>query len=757
MLFVEVILPLPLEGTFTYTIPSQPGCQLQPGCRVVVPFGRSKTYVGIVSRLHDERPKFDTKPILKVLDEKPLVNPVQLKLWEWIAGYYMSSVGEVMTAALPAGLKGEDRFHARTEQCIRLGKNYRTERDLHIALDMLQRAQLQKKAFETYLQLSHWDTISGDTTDEPIAEVTREELLNVSGVSVAVIRSLQDRQLLELYDREVGRLDFGGEAHPELAKTLNKAQQKAYDSILEQHEKHDVVLLHGVTSSGKTEIYIQLILKALKEHRQVLYLVPEIALTVQLMMRLRKVFGNRLGIYHSRYSDEERVEIWQKQLSDEPYDVILGVRSAVFLPFHRLGMVIIDEEHEISFKQQDPAPRYHARSVAIVLAQMCHAKVLLGTATPSAETYYNATEGKKFGLVELRSRYQDIRLPRIEVVDVKDLRHRKLMPGPLSPVLQEAMRRALDIGKQVILFQNRRGFAPMIECRNCGWVPRCKNCDVALTYHKRLNLLTCHYCGYAYPVPQQCPNCEEHDLRSVGLGTEKLEEQVKELFPDARVARMDLDTTRTKNAHERIINDFSAGKTNVLIGTQMVTKGLDFDNVSVVGIIDADGMLNYPDFRAYEHAFNMMAQVAGRAGRKGEQGLVLLQTRNKDLPVVQLLQQNNYQAFFQAMMEERKMFKYPPFHRLIYIYLRHSKEAVVEHASECLASSLRNVFGPAVLGPDKPSVARVKQMSIRKIVLKLGKRLSQQRIRECLRSAEASLMQDKRYAALKIYYDVDPE
>lgn len=757
MLFADVILPVPLQGTFTYSVPATLQGVLQPGSRVTVTFGRSKKYVGIVRRLHNNQPSFKTKPIVKMLDQHPMVLTEQLDMWDWIATYYMSSIGEVFAAAMPGGLKGEDRYHALTEQCVTLGEKYRSEQDLHLALDMLHRAAQQRKAFETFLHLSHWDTINGTATDEPIAEVTREELLNASGASVATVRALQDRQMLHLYDREVPRLNLTGEAHPEQVKHLSPAQQKAFNGIVEQHKQKDVVLLHGVTSSGKTEIYIHLIMKALEQHRQVLYLVPEIALTVQLMMRLRKVFGPRLGIYHSRYSDEERVEVWQKQLSDEPYDVILGVRSAVFLPFHRLGMIILDEEHESSFKQQDPAPRYHARSVAIVMAQKCGAKVLLGTATPSAETYYNATEAHKYGLVRLTTRYQDIQLPRIEVVDVKDLRRRKIMKGPLSPPLLEAMHGALSQGKQVILFQNRRGFAPMIECANCGWVPRCKNCDVPLTYHKRLNLLTCHYCGYAYAIPNQCPNCEEHDLRNRGIGTEKLEELVAEQFPEARIARMDLDTTRTRNAHERIISDFSACRTNVLIGTQMITKGLDFDNVSVVGIVDADGMLNYPDFRAYEHAFNMMAQVAGRAGRKGQQGLVMLQTRNAELPVVQCLQRNDFQAFFRLLMEERQMFKYPPFHRLIYIFLRHQKEPLAERAAQQMATLLRPIFGSAVLGPDKPSVSRIKQMSIRKIVLKLDRRLSQQRIRQHLRQAEASLMANKEFAALKLYFDVDPE
>ncbi|RKW51114.1 MAG: primosomal protein N', partial [Prevotella sp.] len=514
-------------------------------------------------------------------------------------------------------------------------------------------------------------------------------------------------------------------------------------------------LLHGVTSSGKTVIYIHLIFKALQEHKQVLYLLPEIALTVQITNRLRCVFGNKLGIYHSRYNDEERVEIWQKQLSNEPYEVILGARSAVFLPFQRLGLVIIDEEHENSFKQQDPAPRYHARSVAIVLAQMYGAKTLLGTATPSIESYRNAQLGK-YGLVTLSQRYKDIQLPTIEVVDIKDLRRRKLMSGPFSPRLIAAVRDALQRGEQAILFQNRRGFAPMIECRTCGWVPHCPNCDVSLTYHKSMNVLTCHYCGYTERVPEQCPNCESKDIKGRGYGTEKIEDEIMEVFPDARIARMDLDTTRTKNAYERLINDFSAGKTNLLIGTQMVSKGLDFDHVSVVGILNADNMLNYPDFRAYEHAFTMMAQVSGRAGRKGKQGLVILQTKNPELPVIQQVVNNSYTAFYKSQLEERTAFHYPPFFHLIYIYIKHRNNDIVESASMELGSRIREIFGNRVLGPDKPTVARVKTLHIRKIMLKLENGIDYKLAKQYLRSIRDTMMKEKRYGALTIYFDVDP-
>ena len=908
MRYVDVILPLPLEGLFTYAVSDEMAAQVREGVRVVVPFNRSKRYTAIVVKIHDEKPDFDTKNIIEILDNQPIILPEQLRLWQWISDYYMAPLGEVMNAALPAGLKNEDGYQPKTETCIGLCEAYRSERGLHLAFDMLQRAEKQQKVLAEFLVLSGVTGVQESGVQESgVQEVTRDELLNESHCTTAVLKALIDRKILYTYEREVGRLNHGGEPHPEQIKALSEAQQDAYNQILFQFLRKRVVLLHGITSSGKTEIYIHLIQKALDEGRQVLYLLPEIALTVQMMERLRRVFGNRLGIYHSKYSDAERVEIWQKQLSDEPYDVILGARSAVFLPFQRLGLVIVDEEHETSFKQQEPAPRYHARSVAVMLAAPSNlpqlgeasdrekriqkivnhyktayptsypllkkfsdakknapteaenilwkmlrgknldvkfrrqhiigdfivdfvclsanltievdggyhlapeqreadklrtamlremgftelrfsneqvlrqpeevlkcikktlikleaspnwgrlegASVLLGTATPSMESYYNAQTGK-FGLVTLQTRFQGIELPEIQVVDVKDLRRRKMMPGPFSPQLLAAMRTALDDGKQVILFQNRRGFAPMVECKSCGWVPRCKNCDVALTLHKNTNTLTCHYCGYTYAVPTHCPACEETDLRGRGYGTEKIEDQIRDIFPEARVARMDLDTTRSRNAYERLINDFASGRTNVLIGTQMISKGLDFDRVAVVGILDADTMLNYPDFRAYEHAFMMMSQVSGRAGRKGRRGLVLLQTKNKELPVIQQVAKNDWPSFYADLLDERRQFHYPPFYHLVYAFLRHKNETVADSAAIFLASLLRQWFGNRVLGPDKPGVARVKSLHIRKIVLKLENGIDLRRVREYLRRAQTQILQDKQYAALQIFFDVDP-
>ena len=521
---------------------------------------------------------------------------------------------------------------------MRLTEAARNERRLHFFFDELQRrAPKQLDLLMKYIELS------GCLGGREVKEVSKAELLKRSGATPAVFSGLVDKGVFEVYQQEVGRLETVSQAVMSLNE-LNVHQQRAFDEIRASFREKNVCLLHGVTSSGKTEIYIHLIDEAVRQGKQVLYLLPEIALTTQITERLKRVFGCRLGIYHSKFPDAERVEVWQKQLSQDPYDIILGVRSSLFLPFQRLGLVIVDEEHENTYKQQDPAPRYHARNAAIVLASMCGAKTLLGTATPSVESWYNATEGGKYALVELKERYKEIQLPEIIPVDIKELQRKKRMNGPFSPLLLQYVREALEQKEQVILFQNRRGFAPMIECHTCGWVPKCKNCDVSLTYHKGLNQLTCHYCGYTQPVPRQCPACEGVDLRNRGFGTEKIEDDVKAIFPEARVARMDLDTTRTRTAYERIIHDFQQGRTDILIGTQMVSKGLDFDHVSVVGILNADTMMNYPDFRAYERAFQLMAQVAGRAGRKNKRGRVVLQTKSIDHPIIPQVMHNDFEG-----------------------------------------------------------------------------------------------------------------
>lgn len=746
MNYADVILPLPLDGMFTYSIPAHMQESMQVGMRVRVPFGKSKTYIAIVAHLHNERPSsYQVKEILELIDQQPVLLPQQLKQWQWISNYYMSPIGEVYKAALPGGMKAEDGYKARTELYITLAPPFQSEQGRHIALEMLRKAQRQLEVMHVYLEM----TANGE-------EVTREALLNSSHNTLATINALIKRGILVTYEREVARLNHGGEPHPEHIKQLNEAQQDAFNQIQFQFLKKQVVLLHGVTSSGKTEIYIHLIQQALERKQQVLYLVPEIALTVQMMNRLRKVFGNQLGIYHSKYSDAERVEIWQKQLSDNPYDIILGARSAVFLPFQRLGLVIVDEEHETSYKQQDPMPRYHARDVAIMMAApIREARVLLGTATPSMESYYNTQTGK-YGLVELKQRYQGIELPEIQIVDTKALQHRKLMNGPFSPILLSRVREALEHGEQAILFQNRRGYSPMVECRQCGWVPRCQHCDVSLTLHRNTNELVCHYCGATYSIPTSCPSCESKELQARGFGTEKIEDAILAIFPEARVARMDLDTTRSRNAYERIIDDFAAGRTNILIGTQMISKGLDFDRVSVVGILNADTMLNYPDFRAYEHAFMMMAQVSGRAGRKGKRGLVILQTKQPDLPLIHQVVRNDYVSFYNSQVLERREFHYPPFYRLINIYLRHKDNDLVETAANVLGNRLRQWFGIRLLGPDRPSIAKVKQQNIRKLVLKLENGIDIKKVRKYLLLAQSQLLADRRYTSIQMYFDADP-
>ncbi len=744
MNYVDCILPLGLEGLFTYSVPEGLEPRVKPFTRLLVPLGKSKRYTALAVRIHDEKPEgIEVKAIIDVLDDMPVLLPSQYELWRWMAEYYICPIGDVYRAAMPAGLKQEDGYSTKTETWVRLAEKYRGETELSVARAIIKRAVKQLQVLDAFVSLSGTD-----------GTVTREELMNVTHATSAVVKALVDRGILETYEVPVGRLNTTGEAHHENIKPLSEAQTKAYEEVEEAGTVP--VLLQGVTGSGKTEIYIHLIKKAIDEGKQVLYILPEIALTVQIMQRLHRVFGDEMGIYHSKYSDAERVEIWQKQLSDTPFRLILGARSAVLLPFTDLGLIIVDEEHDPSFKQQDPAPRYHARSVAMMLARHHGAKVVLGTATPSMESFHNALSGK-YRLVQLTERYSGLQLPKIEIVNTADMQRRKVMYGPFSPPLVRAIKSAVDAGQQVILFLNRRGFAPIVECRECGWVPKCENCDVSLTMHKTTGQLTCHYCGYTYTVPQKCPSCFCTDIRDHGFGTEKVEEKLLELFPEVKVARMDLDTTRTKNAHARIIADFTAGKTNVLIGTQMVSKGLDFGNVSVVGILNADSILNNPDFRAYERGFQMLSQVAGRAGRKGRQGYVILQTKQPDVPVIGQVVRNDYRAFYKMQLEERQMFRYPPFNRVIYVYLRHSKDPVVETAGIEMGGRMRQMFGTRVLGPDRPAVARVKSMNIRKIVLKLEPGIDLPRVRLCLRKIMAEVLRDKRYASLQIYYDVDPQ
>lgn len=817
--FADVILPLPVNRYFTYRIPQEMLDSVHTGSRVIVPFGRKKYYTAIVVSLHGIEPRdYETKDIYAILDAKPILRHPQLKLWEWIAQYYMCSVGEVYKAALPSGLKIEsetlvslnedfeedpaDRLKEREQAVLdklaakermsvaeleketglrnilpvvkslldreaifiseELKKSYRPKLESYVRLligrddqdrlrslfDELGRSKKQLALVMKYMELTHF--MQRPSPDE----ITKKELLEKAGVTSAVLNGLVGKEVMEVYKKEVSRVERQVLSTQPLYK-LNEHQQRAHNEIVDQFRDKGVVLLHGVTSSGKTEVYIHLMEEVVRQGRQVLFMVPEISLTTQLTERLQRVFGKKLAIYHSKFSDSERVEIWNSLLNQDEIRIVLGVRSSVFLPFRDLGLVIVDEEHEATYKQQDPAPRYHGRNVALVLASLHGAKALLGTATPAIETYFNALDGK-YGLVELSERHEEIALPRIEAVDIKELKRKKRMISHFSPLLAEKVHQTLADKEQVILFQNRRGFAPMIECAMCAWVPKCKYCDVSLTYHKAHKQLTCHYCGYTTEIPPVCPSCGNPSLLTRGFGTEKIEEEIGTVFPEARVARMDLDTTRTKKAYENIITGFQQQKSNILVGTQMISKGLDFDHVRVVGILNADSMMNYPDFRAHERAYQIMSQVAGRAGRRSKQGEVILQTSEPNHPLIRQVINHDYVGMYQAQLKERELFHYPPFYRLIYIYMKHRNEQVLEELSTRYANHLRAVFGSRILGPDNPPVARIQSLYIRKIVLKVELNASIQRAKELLFSTRNEMMVDERFKSLVFYYDVDP-
>lgn len=817
--FADVILPLPLYRYFTYRIPADMQGRLRQGHRVVVSFGRSKFYTAIVVALHDTEPQgYEVKEIATLLDDEPIVLRPQLKFWEWIAEYYLCSVGDVYKAALPSGLKLESEtslsvnsdyeesaeeplsereavlmqvlseqgrltvhelekltglrntlpvlrrlvereaifvseriranYKPKTEVCIRLSFEPGNQEALRNAFELVKRSKQQETLLLSYLELSHFMQPGNYT------EVSRAALLERAGVSAAVLAGVVNKGVMLTYKREISRFAKVMRHCADLP-TLSSEQSRALNEICSAMRDKSVTLLHGVTSSGKTEIYTHLIDNALKQGRQVLYLVPEIALTTQLTDRLQRVFGDKLLIYHSRFSDNERVEIWQKLLTDREPKVILGVRSSIFLPFHNLGLVIVDEEHETSYKQYDPAPRYHARNAAIVLAQMYDARVLLGSATPAIESYYNAQCGK-YGLVELLTRYSNNPLPEVRTIDMREQRRKKLARGNFSEPLVQEVHKALEREEQIILFQNRRGFAPMVECRECAWIPKCTQCDVSLTYHKRDNRLVCHYCGYSCEVPRMCPACLQPTIEVRGFGTERIEEDVESIFPDTPLARMDLDTTRSRNAYQEIIDNFAEGKSKILIGTQMVTKGLDFDRVSVVGILSADTMLSFPDFRAHERAFQMMAQVAGRSGRGKSRGIVFLQTSQPETPVISQVIRHDYMGMYNEQLSQREAFGYPPFTRLIYIYLKHRDEAVLDTLSQQYATILRKVFGERVLGPDNPPVARIQSLYIRKIMLKVEVSASMAQVKDLLRQIYERSLADDRFKALTLYYDVDP-
>lgn len=819
MKYADVILPLPLENSYTYHIPEDMEKSVVPGCRVIVHFGRKKYYTAIVMAVHDRKPEsnYETKDIYAILDLTPVLRRPQLRFWQWISEYYICKLGDVYKAAVPSGLKLESEtavslnedfqateqlrpaeitvldalsgvlkltvselekktglrnvvpvisslmqkdaivvneeirqgFAPKTQSYVRLCKEWKSEEKLQEAFEIVKRAHKQETLLLAYIDLSH--CMSGNNEEE----ISKKELLERSNCSSAVLDALIKRGILEIYDKEISRLKIKYH-HLLPLNPLSEAQKKAYDEIMDIYREKNVSLLYGVTSSGKTEIYIHLIRDVLELGKQVLYMLPEIAITTQITERLSKLFGDKLLVYHSKFSDNERVEVWNTLLRDSGPRVILGVRSSLFLPFSNLGLVIVDEEHENTYKQQDPAPRYNARNAAIVLAGMHGAKTLLGSATPSIESYFNASCGK-FGLVELTQRFGNCLLPEIIPVNTRELKRKKIMKDSLfSPLLIEKINSALSNGEQVILFQNRRGFAPVVECKNCGWTPKCNNCDVSLTYHKMLNHLSCHYCGYTYQLPNQCPECQSTEFKMMGFGTEKVEEEISTLFPEAKVARMDFDTARTRAAYERIIDDFEKGKNNILIGTQMLSKGLDFGNVSVVGILNADSLMNFPDFRAHERAFQLMLQVSGRAGRRDKQGIVILQTGQPEHPLIKMVQRFAYKEMFSLQLSERSMFHYPPYHRLINLVLRCKNESILQELSRIYADKLRKPFGDRVLGPVTPPVTFVQTLHIRKIVLKIESSAAIIPVRNILEQVHNEMTSINQFKQIIMHYDVDP-
>ncbi|MDY2943585.1 MAG: primosomal protein N' [Paludibacteraceae bacterium] len=761
---LDIILPLAISDAYTYALPDSMPLPAV-GARVLVPLGK-KTITGIVLRGHTDPivGGIALREIIEVLDtpSPTWVSEQQLELWQWIADYYMCTLGEVLAAALPAGIL-DDNYKARTTTFIRLHEGI----DPQQALRDLARAPKQQRVLETLLKGSGFKfqvpIVQGGALNSP-PSCEKRLLIEQSGESTAIVRALVERGILDEYEENTTRLQpYSGSIEP--AHPLTEAQQKAKDeieqifgnsqlSILNSQPAKDVVLLHGVTSSGKTEVYIRLIQEQLQQGKQVLYLVPEIALTTQLTTRLQAVFGSRLLVYHSRFSDAERVEIYCAVRDAQTPIVVLGARSAVFLPLHDLGLVIVDEEHEASYKQQEPAPRYHARSVAMMIARWQGAKVLLGSATPSVETYHNAMS-EKYGLVRLSERYAGLQLPRISIIDLKRQYHRKEMYDHFSDPLVARMQEVLANGKQVILFQNRRGYAPLLQCTACGQTPRCVNCDVPLTLHMRLQEMTCHYCGYHTPIPAQCPACGGK-MRVQGFGTERLEEEVQKLFPDARVLRMDLDTTRNKNAYQQIINAMANHEVDILIGTQMVTKGLHFDDVSLVAVLSADAMLNQPDFRSYERAYQMLEQVAGRAGRKGQQGEVFIQTFEPQNPVLDYVQRHDYEGLFRTQIAERELFHYPPFYRMTVLVLKHHNLSRLECAARVLLERLRQIFGERVSPVVVPQVSRVRNEYIREIRLRVEATANIRRAKQLLREQITYVQSLPDCKGTAILADVDP-
>lgn len=815
--YAEVILPLAVQGTFTYLVPEEMQCDISRGSRVYVPFGPHKLYTGIVADLHTNTPKFKVKPIASLLDGTSILRHPQLKFWQWIADYYLCTLGEVYRAAVPTGLKVESETNLSLNKAIDLEEIGQTltpaETELlnevivadHVRMSDLDRERshattaryvsrmLQKgiivadeKATSSYkaktiaivsacndVKNHEWlhqafDAVTTATKQErllisfleliknqAVPEVTREELLTKAKVSPGILKAICDKGILKVEKRKINRFDAKPGNKPVELPPLSPLQREALRQIDEQWREKNVVLLRGITGSGKTEIYCHAILSALEAGHQVLYLVPEISLTTQLTDRLRKVFGNRLLVYHSKFSDSERVDIWRKLLHSHEPMVILGVRSSVFLPFAKIGLVVVDEEHEASYKQYDPAPRYNARDAAIMLAHLHGAKTLLGSATPAIDTYYKAQTGK-FGLVELLERYQGAQLPDVTVVDMLDSRKRRLTDGLLANPVAENLRHTIKRGRQAIMFQNRRGFAPLIQCTQCGWQPKCQYCDVSMVYHKSIDVMSCHYCGYQMHLPRLCPACGQNSVRIGGYGTERIAEHLHSHFPEARVSRMDLDTTRNKDAYQEIIEDFAGHNTDILIGTQMVSKGLDFANVSMVGVVNADSLLHFPDFRANERAFNMLVQVAGRAGRRNEQGQVFIQTSDAANPLLKFISSQDYSGYYEYELEQRRRFGYPPFTKIIMLYVKHREEAEAARLATRYAGELQKVFGTRVLGPAKPSVARISNYYIQTIMLKIEAVASMIKVKKLLFEIYSRMAADRSFRNAQVYYDVDP-
>ena len=817
-LYAEIILPLPLNATFTYRIPESMINNLKIGHRVIVQFGKKKFYTGIVSAITPIAPEgYEVKDISTILDEYPIIKHPQLKFWQWISDYYLCAIGDVYKAAVPIGLKIESETFIETNNEIEICElSQLNDRDIIVyqLLDhegKLSLADIEKKTGfkncidiinrllsynaviiseklieryrskkETYVRIAlphnnneeihnAFNAVKGAKKQETVLlallemsgfyrkeqhEITRAQLIERTGTTSTIISALAKKGIIEVYKKEINRFKFNGIVTHQLP-ILSEAQNNALNEIHNSFNDYNITLLHGVTSSGKTEIYIHLISHILQRGDQVLFLVPEIALTTQLTRRLQKVFGDRVLIYHSRFTDNERVDIWKKLLTENEPCVIIGARSSLFLPFSRLGIVIVDEEHETSYKQYDPSPRYNARDIAMVLASMHGAKTLLGSATPSIETYHKATTGK-FGLVELLTRYDDVTLPEMEIIDMTTSRKRYLTNGSFAQHTIAASRHALIDGKQIILFHNRRGFAPLARCKQCAWIPKCQNCDVSLTYHRFQNQLVCHYCGASYQLPNICPSCKEPGVEILGYGTERIEDEITNIFPDYKILRMDLDTTRNKDSYENIIDDFSNHKADILVGTQMVTKGLDFGDVNLVAVLNADAIINFPDFRSSERAFNMLEQVSGRAGRRNTQGKVIVQTTNPNHPIIGFLKNHDYNGFYNHVIDERRLFNYPPFTRVIYIYLKHRDNDTLIEIASIYASRLRELFGNRIFGPEEPMVARVQSLHIRKIMLKVEINASMKKVKTILRNTYEQMHQHPRMKGMIVYYDVDP-